>query len=174
MVGRTGDANTATTTPEWSRTNGDAPKAHFELLEVDGIAQGAYSPEPLSKASIAEIALRAQVALGLGVRSDAISCDLGDPTIIVNNAGANIRKAALDSSEGDFETTMRLNLWPYRGPSRAPYVASKSGVVELIKTLPSTLLSMTFGVNAMVPGTMETEIWQTFRTTDSAYNRTSS
>jgi NAD(P)-dependent dehydrogenase (short-subunit alcohol dehydrogenase family) len=112
---------------------------------------------------------------------------LGPVDILVNNAGVNIRGAAEDLSEADWDTVIDVNLKaPFlcsrallpgmraRGfgrvinlgsilgavalPGRAPYASAKAGVVNLTRVLALECAASGVTVNAICPGPFATEM----------------
>lgn len=112
---------------------------------------------------------------------DDIVADMGGIDILVNHAGLNIRKPALDFTEKDWDTIINVNL---KGiffmaqavgrvmkeqnygkivntasvsstlghPNLAIYAASKGGVVQLTKVLANEWAAYNINVNAIGPG----------------------
>ncbi len=112
---------------------------------------------------------------------------LGKIDILINNAGINIRKPALDLTESDWDQTMDTNL---KGcfrvakavgrnmvarrtgrivniasmlasvtiPERAAYAASKGGLVQLTRTLAVEWAPHNVRVNAICPGPFLTDL----------------
>jgi NAD(P)-dependent dehydrogenase (short-subunit alcohol dehydrogenase family) len=112
---------------------------------------------------------------------------LGTVDILVNNAGINIRGAAAELSEAEWETVMSTNLKaPFlcaqafgpgmcrRGwgriinmgsilsviaiPGRAPYASSKAGVLNLTRVLALEWATQGVTVNAICPGPFATDM----------------
>jgi NAD(P)-dependent dehydrogenase (short-subunit alcohol dehydrogenase family) len=112
---------------------------------------------------------------------------LGPIDILVNNAGVNIRGAAEDLSEADWDTVIDVNLKaPFlcsrallpqmraRGwgrvinlgsilgavalPGRAPYASAKAGVINLTRVLALECAASGVTVNAICPGPFATEM----------------
>jgi len=111
----------------------------------------------------------------------------GDIDILVNNAGVNIRGTAADLSESDWNTVLDTNLkgtflvsrafgpamcerhWgrvinlssmlaTIALPGRAPYAASKAGVVGLTRVLALEWAAAGVTVNAICPGPFATDM----------------
>lgn len=112
---------------------------------------------------------------------------LGKIDILVNNAGINIRKPALDLTDGDWEQTLDTNL---KGcfrvaqvvgrhmvarqegrivniasmlasvtiPERAAYASSKGGLVQMTRTLAVEWAPHNVRVNAICPGPFLTDL----------------
>jgi len=179
-------------------------------LARDGADIAVLDQEP-SDRSVAAIEALGRRAFGLvtdvsvaaDVRDAAreVEAALGPATIIVNNAGIIIRKAALDYTDEDFDRTIRVNLlgqWHVThhfakrlaeigSPGavvniasataliatygRAPYIASKAGVVGLTKALALDLAEYDIRVNCVVPGATETEIWADYQDDPQVYQQ---
>jgi NAD(P)-dependent dehydrogenase (short-subunit alcohol dehydrogenase family) len=116
-----------------------------------------------------------------------VESSLGTVDILVNNAGINIRGAAAELSEADWEAVMSINLKaPFlcaqafgpamcrRGwgriinlgsilsviaiPGRAPYASSKAGVLNLTRVLALEWATQGVTVNAICPGPFATDM----------------
>jgi NAD(P)-dependent dehydrogenase (short-subunit alcohol dehydrogenase family) len=112
---------------------------------------------------------------------------LGKIDILVNNAGINIRKPALELTDGDWEQTLDTNLMGcfrvaqavgrhmvtrQQGrivniasmlasvtiPERAAYAASKGGLVQMTRTLAVEWAPYNVRVNAICPGPFLTDL----------------
>jgi NAD(P)-dependent dehydrogenase (short-subunit alcohol dehydrogenase family) len=131
----------------------------------------------------------------------SVVAELGVPRIVVNNAGIIIRRPATQYTDEDFERTVRVNLlgtWHVTHHfvaamidlgepgsvvniasatallatySRAPYIASKAGIIGLTKALSLDLAEHEVRVNAVVPGATETEIWTDYPDDSQAYQQ---
>ncbi|HVF28499.1 MAG TPA: SDR family NAD(P)-dependent oxidoreductase [Pyrinomonadaceae bacterium] len=117
----------------------------------------------------------------------AVETELGQVDILVNNAGLNVRGAAEELSEADWDAVISTNLKaPFlcgrafgprmcrRGwgriinlgsilsvvalPGRAPYASSKAGVINLTRVLALEWASQGVTVNAICPGPFATDM----------------
>ena len=118
---------------------------------------------------------------------DAVESDLGPINILVNNAGTNIRGPVDQLTEADWDTVLDTNLkgpflcaravgprmatrrWgriinlaSIMGvvalPGRAPYAASKAGVINLTRVLALEWAGTGVTANAICPGPFATEM----------------
>lgn len=119
-----------------------------------------------------------------------VEAALGPIDILVNNAGVNIRGAAADLTEADWDTVVDTNLkGPFlvaravgpamaaRGwgriinlgstmgqvalPGRAPYCSSKAGIINLTRVLALEWAGRGVTVNALCPGVFGTDMNKT-------------
>ena len=135
------------------------------------------------------LAFSADVAVAAEVRRLVAEVEkaLGPIDILVNNAGVNIRGAAEDLAEGDWDTVIDTNLKaPFLcaralGPGmrdrgwgrvinlgsilgavgmagRAPYASAKAGVINLTRVLALEWAAHGVTVNAICPGPFATEM----------------
>jgi NAD(P)-dependent dehydrogenase (short-subunit alcohol dehydrogenase family) len=121
---------------------------------------------------------------------------LGPVTIVINNAGVTVTRAALDMTENDWTSVVDTNLkgaWMvaqhaarrmiHHGVSGsivniasilglrvsggvAPYAISKAGVVQMTKALALEWARHRIRVNALAPGYIETELNDAFFSSD--------
>jgi len=127
---------------------------------------------------------------------DAVADQLGQPEIVVNNAGTAIGKPVLDMMEEDWDRVIDTNLkgaWivaqeagrrmrdaetggsiiniasilAFRvSPGVAPYAISKAGVVQMTKAMAMELARFNIRVNALAPGYVETDLNRDFLDTE--------
>ena len=119
----------------------------------------------------------------------------GEIDILVNNAGINMKKPALEVTDGDFDRIIHTNLnavfaltracakrmvarqsgsilmissmASYYGIDRVvAYAASKSGVEGMVKVLASEFSKYNVRVNAIAPGFIETNMMKTAMSSD--------
>jgi NAD(P)-dependent dehydrogenase (short-subunit alcohol dehydrogenase family) len=137
------------------------------------------------------VAFAADVAQAAEVEhlAEAVESALGPIDILVNNAGINIRGAAGELSEAEWDAVIATNLkapfWCARVfglgmrkrgwgrvinlgsilsvvaiPGRAPYASSKAGVLNLTRVLALEWAATGVTVNAICPGPFATEMNQ--------------
>ena len=157
-----------------SRTLADCQSAADEIAESTGRR---------AVALVADVAQASEVERLAAAVNDA----LGPVDILVNNAGINIRGAAEELSEADWDAVIATNLKaPFlcarafglgmceRGwgrvinlgsilsvvaiPGRAPYASSKAGVLNLTRVLALEWATRGVTVNAICPGPFATDM----------------
>jgi len=119
---------------------------------------------------------------------DAIESAFGTVTVLVNNAGMNVRKPILDVTEGDYDVVMSTDLRAVFFVAQAVarrlaasgeggriiniaslaaqrpvrglgvYCAAKAGVAQLTKAMAMEWAALQINVNAILPGFIETEL----------------
>lgn len=123
----------------------------------------------------------------LGKMMDEVRDKLGKISILVNNAGINIRKMPQDYAAEEWDQVIETNLrgvflcchgaYPFMkegglgkiinigsmtsifgGPKLAPYGASKGAIVQLTKSLSAAWAMDNIQVNAILPGWIDTEL----------------
>ena len=128
-----------------------------------------------------------QVSADITRLADQVEATLGSVDILVNNAGINVRGPSQDLAEADWDSVIDTNLkGPFlcarlfgprmaaRGwgrvinlgsilsviglPGRAPYAASKAGIVNLTRVLALEWAERGVTVNAICPGPFATEM----------------
>jgi len=166
-------------------------------LAADGFAVAVVDRDEATAKSTAEsivaeggraIGVAADVADGESVAAavDRIVAELGEPTVLVNNAGVTRDNLLFRLTEDDWDTVMAVNL---RGPflmsravqkymtaakwgrivnissisalgnrGQANYAASKAGIQGFTKTLALELGKFGVTVNAIGPGFVDTEM----------------
>lgn len=166
-------------------------------LSADGFAVAVLDrDEPGAKATAERIAADGGRAIGVGVdvadaesvsaAVDRVVAELGEPTVLVNNAGVTRDNLLFRLTEDDWDTVMAVNL---RGPflmsravqkymtgakwgrivnissisalgnrGQANYAASKAGIQGFTKTLALELGKFGVTVNAIGPGFVDTEM----------------
>ena len=127
---------------------------------------------------------------------DSVTKKLGQPEIVINNAGTAIGKPLLDMMEEDWDKVIDTNLkgaWivaqeaarrmsetrsggsivniasilGFRvSPGVAPYAVSKAGVVQMTKAMALELARYNIRVNALAPGYVETDLNRDFLNTE--------
>lgn len=157
-----------------SRTLSECEAAAAEIATSTGRTAQSYSVDVTKSDDIARLA------------SD-VEAGLGPIDILVNNAGINVRGAAGELAEADWDAVIDINLkGPFlcasafgprmakRGwgrvinmgsilsvialPGRAPYASAKAGVLNLTKVLALEWATQGVTVNAICPGPFATDM----------------
>ncbi len=157
-----------------SRTPAECETTAQEISRSTGRRAFAFATDVTQATAVEELAA-------------AVEKDLGPIDILVNNAGINIRGAAEELSEGDWDAVIATNLKaPFlcsrtfgpgmckRGwgriinlgsilsvigiPGRAPYASSKAGVLNLTRVLALEWAIKGVTVNAICPGPFATDM----------------
>jgi NAD(P)-dependent dehydrogenase (short-subunit alcohol dehydrogenase family) len=157
-----------------SRTLSDCQAAADEIAALTGRQAFAYAANVARAADIERL-------------QEAVEGTLGPVDILVNNAGINVRGAAEELSEADWDAVMATNLKaPFLasrafGPGmckrgwgrvinmgsilsvigiagRAPYASSKAGVLNLTRVLALEWAAQGVTVNAICPGPFATDM----------------
>jgi len=132
---------------------------------------------------------------GLSGMVERVEMEHGSIDVLVNNAGINLKKPALEVSDEEFARILHTNLHAVFALTRAcasrmvarqsgsiimissmaayygidrvvAYAASKSGVEGMLKVLASELSKFNVRVNAIAPGFIETNMMQTAMSSD--------
>jgi NAD(P)-dependent dehydrogenase (short-subunit alcohol dehydrogenase family) len=154
---------------------------------IDAARTAAEEIAAASGARVEGIEAEVATADGVNRLVDVAHRDFGRVDILVNNAGVNIRGSAGELSESDWDTVVDTNLkgvfllsrafgplmcehrWgrvinlssmlaSIGLPGRAPYAASKAGVVGLTRVLALEWAACGVTVNAICPGPFATEM----------------
>jgi 3-oxoacyl-[acyl-carrier protein] reductase len=155
---------------------------------VDQNGAGAeIAASSLRALGVSAIACQANVAESAEVRSvvEAVVANLGEPSILVNNAGISRGGRVQDISEEDWDLVLSVNLRgsflfckfvvPLMvearygrivsiasgtavrvGPGTSPYAASKAGVIALTKSVAGEVARMGITANVVAPGITDT------------------
>lgn len=158
-----------------ARTLADCEAVAHEIITATGRRAAAVAADVTRAADVERMVTEAERALG------------GPVDVLVNNAGVNIRGAAGELTEADWDAVIDVNLkGPFlvsrlvgpamaaRGwgriinlgsimsvvalPGRAPYAAAKAGVLNLTKVLALEYAGRGVTVNALCPGPFATEM----------------
>jgi len=126
---------------------------------------------------------------------EGLEADFGSIDILINNAGINMKKPALEVSDDDFQRIIHTNLQAVFALTRAcarrmverssgsiimissmaayygldrvvAYAASKSGVEGMVRVLASEFSRFHVRVNAIAPGFIETSMMRTAMSSD--------
>jgi NAD(P)-dependent dehydrogenase (short-subunit alcohol dehydrogenase family) len=152
---------------------------------IDQLLQGAE--DTVAQLSGPGLAIRADVSVASDVR-EAVArarAELGDPAILINNAGISRGGRIQDISEADWDLTLAVNLRgcylfcrevvPLMverrygrivsissgtavrvGPGTGPYAASKAGVIALMKSVAGEVATRGITANVVAPGLTDT------------------
>jgi NAD(P)-dependent dehydrogenase (short-subunit alcohol dehydrogenase family) len=154
---------------------------------IDAARTAANEIAAASGARVEGIEAEVATADGVNRLADVAHRDFGRVDILVNNAGVNIRGTVGELSESDWDTVLDTNLkgvfllsrafgpamcerrWgrvinlssmlaSIGLPGRAPYAASKAGVVALTRVLALEWAASGVTVNAICPGPFATDM----------------
>lgn len=157
-----------------SRTLGECQEAARAIASATGRKTAAFAADVSSSSDVERLAREAETVLG-------------PIDILINNAGINVRGAAHELSEKDWDAVIDINLKaPFlcsrvfgpkmaaRGwgrvinmgsilsviaiPGRAPYASAKAGVVNLTRVLALEWAAKGVTVNAICPGPFATDM----------------
>jgi NAD(P)-dependent dehydrogenase (short-subunit alcohol dehydrogenase family) len=155
--------------------------------------EGQAAAKTLQKEGLSAVAIAADVTSRSSISAmiSAVLGDWGRPDILVNSAGINIRKAAEDITEEDWDYIVDTNLkglffccqlvakemmqnkrgkiinisseLAIRGmPAHAAYAATKAGVCQLTRCLALEWARYNINVNAIGPGATSTPLSQPY------------
>ena len=154
---------------------------------IDAARTAANEIAAASGARVEGIGAEVATADGVNRLADVAHGDFGHVDILVNNAGVNLRGTVGELSESDWDTVLDTNLkgvfllsrafgpamcerrWgrvinlssmlaSIALPGRAPYAASKAGVVGLTRVLALEWAASGVTVNAICPGPFATDM----------------
>ncbi len=164
--------------------NGEGARRVAESVRTAGGKAEGYEVDVASQERVSEAAARA-------------AKDLGEPSILVNCAGATHRASLLDTSVEDWRRVLSVNLdGPFHTmvavgrrmsshgggsivnisstagllgfPNRPAYIASKTGLVGLTRAAALDLADSGIRVNAIAPGPIDTPMLRQYFTTPGA------
>jgi glucose 1-dehydrogenase len=174
-----------------------AEGASVTLVDVSDDAAAAAASIPGASSAKADVSSASDVQRVVG---DALARH-GRIDILVNNAGILHAAEFLDVSEADFDRVLRVNVKAaflcgqavarsmvaakvpgaivnmssvnavLAIPNQVPYTVSKGAVNQLTKVMALALAPHGIRVNAIGPGTIDTEMTKTLRTDDAARRR---
>lgn len=181
---------------------------HFAGVLADAGATVAVAARRMDKITETVADIEAAGGKALGIEMDvtdkasisrafeAVAEEAGTVTVLVNNAGVAVGKAALDLSEEDWDWVLDTNLkgaWMVAqeaamrmvaaetpgvivniasvlglGVSKGvlPYAVSKAGLVQMTKALALELAAKNIRVNALAPGYIETDLNREYLASD--------
>lgn len=154
---------------------------------ADSAAAAAAELSAATTRTVRGYAADVQVSADITRLADQVEATLGPVDILINNAGINVRGPSQELAEADWDAVIDTNLkGPFlcarlfgprmaaRGwgrvinlgsilsviglPGRAPYAASKAGIVNLTRVLALEWAERGVTVNAICPGPFATEM----------------